>query len=100
MQRGGGDILISPSAHTATPTPPPLITPTLDPTPTQEVAVFACAAYPGGVNVRSGHSTLDPVIGILRVNDCARWIATEQGWYYVEWGRGVGWVAGWLMRLQ
>jgi hypothetical protein len=88
-------------------TPSPTLTPEPtqeDPTPTQEgptwtpTPILVCAAHPAGVNVRSGNSTLYPVIGVLGVNDCAAWIGEDGGWYYIEWGIRGGWVAGWLMR--
>ena len=50
------------------------------------------------VNVRSGPSTGDQVIGQIGLGDTVQTIAKSGDWYQIDFSGGTGWVAGWLVQ--
>jgi lipoprotein-anchoring transpeptidase ErfK/SrfK len=50
-----------------------------------------------GVNIRSGPSTVFPVVGLLEAGAEAKVTGRYDDWWQIEFGDGAGWVAGWVV---
>ena len=50
-----------------------------------------------GVNIRSGPSTVFPVVGLLEAGAEAKVIGRYDDWWQIEFGDAAGWVAGWVV---